>query len=93
MQAGTHREGQVKLGTDERPKPGDIVLLRGTEARVAWAVPHGPTPGISSGHIMPGALGLVVTSAHESPYRYFAYVLWSTPCVCGWIQDGCLRKV
>jgi hypothetical protein len=78
---------------DDRPMPGDIVLLRGNMAQVAWVVPYGNVSGARAGYVMPGALGLVVVSSHRSQHRSYAYVLWSTPCIAGWMSDGFLRRV
>lgn len=82
--------------TDLRGKPGDIVLTRGTQAITAWRTIV-TTDGIAStrvladraGTVMPGSLGLIV-AVYSSAWTY---VLWSTPCVCGWVHDGELRVV
>lgn len=83
--------------TDTKPKPGDIVLLRGNQPRDVWAVPNSPnvTPEKlqRAGVVMPGALGLVVSSAHPDQHRFYSYILWSMPSILGWIEDGFLRKV
>ena len=83
--------------TDGKPLPGDMVLLRGNVARDVWAIPNSPnvTPEKlqRAGRVEPGALGLVISAAHNDQHRFYTYVLWSSPCVCGWIEDGFLRKV
>jgi hypothetical protein len=83
--------------TDTKPKPGDIVLLRGTSPRAVWAISNSPTDLKTMnrvGVVMPGALGLIISSAaHKDQYRFYTYVLWSTPCILGWIEDGLVRAV
>jgi hypothetical protein len=77
--------------------PGDIVLLRGNQARDVWAVPNSPnvTPEKlqRAGVVMPGSLGLVISSAHRDQHRFYTYVLWSMPMIMGWIEDGFLTRV
>ena len=72
--------------TDDRPKPGDIVLTRGTGP---VAVFRNPTGGDRAGTIMPGGLGLVVNVDNPA----WTYVMWSMPLVMGWVLDGWLRRV
>ncbi len=83
--------------SDGKPLPGDMVLLRGTAPRDVWAVPNSPNVTAEklqrAGTVKPGALGLVISAAHNDQHRFYTYVLWSEPCVCGWIEDGFLRKV
>lgn len=71
---------------DVRGKPGDIVLTRGTGPVTVFRNTDGTE---RAGTVMPGAMGLIVAT-HE---RVWTYVLWSMPCVCGWVQDGNLRPV
>ena len=82
---------------DTKPKPGDMVLLRGKQPRDVWAIPNSPnvTPEKlqRAGVVMGGAVGLVISSAHADHHRFYTYVLWSMPCICGWIEDGFLMRV
>ena len=79
-----------------KPLPGDLVMLRGNQPRDVWSVPNSPnvTPEKlqRAGVVMPRALGLVISSAHPDVHRFYTYVLWSMPCICGWIEDGFIRK-
>jgi len=74
---------------DTRPKPGDIVMVRGNNPLDVWAVPASQRSGV----VMPESLGLVISAAHVDIHRFYSYVLWSCPTICGWVQDGFLRKV
>jgi hypothetical protein len=71
---------------DVRAKPGDIVLTRGAGPVTVYRNPNGTEPAAT---IMPGGLGLVVNV--DSPA--WTYVLWSMPCVMGWVPDGQLRRI
>jgi hypothetical protein len=64
-----------------------MVLLRGNVARDVWAEP----PKQRAGVVMPGSLGLVISANHETA-KFYTYVLWSMPCIMGWIEDGFLLK-
>jgi len=70
---------------DSSPDPGDIVLVRGTQALPVWHVPN----QARSGQARPGAVGLVVSSRLH--HHSYSLVLW--PGTVGWVQDGQLRKV
>ena len=74
--------------TDVRAKPGDIVLTRGASPITLWREARFEQSS-PAGTAMPGSMGLVVAVAGEG----WAYVLWSCPFVCGWSQDGQLRRV
>jgi hypothetical protein len=82
--------------TDGKPLPGDLVMLRGSQPRDVWAIPNSPnvTPEKlqRAGVVMPRSIGLVISAAHPDHHRFYTYVLWSMPCICGWIEDGFIRK-
>jgi len=46
---------------------------------------------VIAGRSAPGALGIIVCVASE--YKAYTYVLWSKPCIAGWVSDGLLRVV
>ena len=75
--------------SDTHPKPGDLVMVRGASPVNVWAVPGTQRCGV----VMPGSIGLLITSTHVDIHRFHSYVLWSCPAVCGWVPDGFLRKV
>ncbi len=74
---------------DERPRPGEMVRIRGTSPQAVWAEPDKRRAGV----VMPNAVGLVVSSSHQSPWKFYAYVLWSVPLVCGWTPDGVMERL
>lgn len=79
---------------DVRGIPGDIVLIRGGRPIDVWDRPggYGGVPSVAVarvGVVDPKASGLII-AVHE---RAWTYVLWSTPCIMGWVPDGILRKV
>lgn len=73
---------------DGKPLPGDLVMLRGKSPVAVWVEPEKQRAGM----VMPESIGLVIAPAHNDQLRFYTYVLWSMPCICGWIQDGFLRK-
>lgn len=78
---------------DSKPQPGDIVLVRGTGPVLVWTHPTTSTFLARAGVMMPGAVGLVIAASSEAVSRFHAYVLFSCPCIVGWVADGSLRKV
>lgn len=72
--------------TDTRGKPGEIVLTRGAGPVTVFRCSDGTD---RAGTVMPGGLGIIVSVDK----RGWTYVLWSMPCVMGWVPDGQLRKV
>lgn len=74
--------------SDCKVKPGDIVLIRGGLSIVVWQEP-GLRPTGHVGEVTSSACGLVI-SDHV---RSWAYVLWSSPLIIGWVPDGFLRSV
>lgn len=87
--------------SDTSGLPGDLVMLRGKLPQSIWS---GVDPMVEQriGVAMPGSIGVLVTPprAHTWVARvgggfrnYVSLVLWSCPCVVGWIDDGLLRRV
>ena len=74
---------------EERPNPGDLVRVRGKSGIPVYRMPE----QAKAGWVMPGVVGLVISSSHKSPYNFYAYVLWSMPIVCGWTADGAMEKI
>lgn len=68
--------------------PGEIVLVRGGKPIDVWHAP-GEGPPNRVGVVMPTSMGIIV-AVHQ---RAWTYVLWSMPCILGWVPDGVLRRV
>lgn len=86
----------MKKPIDVSGKPGDIVLARVGKHDVVdvWSRLKGTGDGDAhrNGVVRNGALGIVIVP--NSPERRgYAYVMWSMPCIAGWVHDGYLRKV
>lgn len=78
---------------DERPRPGDLVLVRGSQTIdvYAWEDANVPRSLTRIAKVIPGMMGVVLST--PCPVPTFTYVLWSCPSVSGMVQDGRLRKV
>lgn len=74
--------------TDQRGCPGELVLLRGTKSAQIWRDLECKQP---AGVAIPNSTGLIVCV--EKTFKQFTYVLWSNPCIAGWISDGLLRRI
>lgn len=79
-----------KFLSDSRGKPGELVVLRGTKTCSIFRVPSSMGADIA-GTANPGSMGMIICI--DKRYREYTYVLWSDPCVVGWIQDGYLRRI
>lgn len=81
--------------SDVRGKPGDIVLVRGGEPltvwRTIWNQVDRSRSGECAGTVMPTSLGIIIGFSSDHPSM--TYVLWSIPCIAGWVTDGFLRPV
>lgn len=87
----------MKPSVDKKPIPGELVMLRGKDPRAVWSGPNA-----KSGIIMPGSVGLVISTNGEAAmpnaltpatWRFYTYVLWSMPCIVGWIEDGFVKRI
>lgn len=81
---------------DARPRPGDMVVLRGTLSVEVYAWTDGGDPHERTllhriGVARPGNIGVVLCS--PCPIPTFTYVLWSDSATSGMVQDGRLRRV
>lgn len=76
--------------TDVRGKPGDIVTIRGGTTTDVWRRTGAIVIGTDdrAGSVAPGAVGIIVSIANLEGWTY---VLWSKPCLAGFIYDGALR--
>lgn len=74
--------------SDTRGKPGEIVLVRGGQPVEVWDQIMGHQSS-RVGVVQPGSMGLIVAT-HVTAWTY---VLWSMPCLVGWVHDGQLRRV
>jgi hypothetical protein len=80
--------------SDVRGKPGDIVMPRGGQPIAVWRDisvrgEQGLDRSRIAGVIMPTSVGMIIAT-HMTAWTY---VLWSVPCIIGWVQDGELRRL
>lgn len=75
--------------TDRRGVPGEMVVNRMSGWINVWrgATEDKGHAGIVNG----GAIGMILCV--EKAYKQYTYVLWSDPCIVGWVSDGYLRRV
>lgn len=73
---------------DSRGYPGELVMLRGIAGASIWREPRNTN---SAGIVIPGSIGMIICC--DEKYKQYTYVLWSNPCLCGWIEDGRLRRI
>ena len=77
-------------GVDKPGVAGDCVSIRGGQAvSVYRTYEMSSTNANFVGKVGPKAFGLIVSASTQG----HTYVLWSDPCVLGWVWDGNLRSV
>ena len=83
----------MSIATDSRGVPGDLVLVRGN--RDIRVFQEQPVSGNITQRLQPvgivnkKSIGMIVCLDDMG----CTYVLWSNPCLCGWVYDGELRRV
>jgi len=76
--------------TDKRGVPGDLVSVRGGRpVNVYRTHDMSSTKGNLAGQVGAKAFGMIVSASTQG----HTYVLWSDPCLLGWVWDGSLRSV